>query len=152
MLARLSRWCQRPRRVADAGRLAIFLHGSLALWKALAVVLIALGIGMVPRDLGECVVQLLLLIGIMHIPQIGIGFATLAGWPPALWVGAILSLFDLSFGSACLLTSLLSFGGLIDDPETRWLLFCLLIIPACIQLLAYVVALVAQRACRGGLR
>jgi hypothetical protein len=152
LLARLGRWCQRPRRVADAGRLAIVLHGALALWKALAVVLIALGIGMVPRDPGECVVQLLLLIGILHIPQIGIGFATLAGWPPALWVGTILSLFDLAFGSACLLTSLLSFGGLIDDPETRWLLFCLLIIPACIQLLAYAVALVAQRACRGGLR
>jgi hypothetical protein len=93
-----------------------------------------------------------MLIGILNVPHIGIGLATLAGWPPALWVGAILSLFHLAFGSACLLTSLLSFGGLIDDPVTRGLLFCILIIPACIQLLAYVVALVAQRACRGGLR
>jgi hypothetical protein len=47
---------------------------------------------------------------------------------------------------------LLTFGGLFDDPDTRWLLFCVLIVPACIQLLAYVVALVAQRACREGLR
>jgi hypothetical protein len=38
--------------VTDAGRLAIVLHGALALWKALAVVLIALGIGLVPRDPG----------------------------------------------------------------------------------------------------
>jgi serine/threonine protein kinase len=152
LLARLSRWCQHPRRVADAGRLAIFLHGSLALWKALAVVLIALGIGIVPRNPGECVIQLLVLIGIVNVPQIGIGFATLAGWPPALWIGTILSLFDLALGPACLLTSLLTFGGALDDPDTRWLLFCILIIPACIQLLAYVVALIAQRACRDNLR
>jgi hypothetical protein len=116
------------------------------------VVLIALGIGMVPRDPGECVVQLLLLIAILNVPQIGIGFATLAGWPPAPWVGATLSLFDLALGSACLLTSLLTFGGLFDDPDTRWLLFCILLIPACIQLLAYVVALIAQSACRDSLR
>jgi hypothetical protein len=152
VLARLGRWCQRPRRVPDAGRLAIILHGSLALWKALAVVLIALGIGIVPRDPGECVFQALVVIGILNVPQMGIGFATLAGWPPALWVGTILSLVHLAFGSACLLFSLLTFGGLLDDADTRWLLFCILIIPACIQLLAYVVALIAQRACRDALR
>ena len=136
----------------DAGRLAIILHGSLALWKALAVVLIGLGIGLDPRDPGECVVEMLLLMGALNLPQMGIGFATLAGWPPALWIGTIFSLFHLAFGSACLLTSLLTFGGLFDDPDTVWLLFCILIIPACIQLLAYVVALIAQRACRRGLR
>jgi hypothetical protein len=151
VLARLSRWCQRPRRVADAGRLAIFLHGALALWKALAVVLIALGIGLVPRDPVACVVQLLVLFGIVNVPQMGIGFATLAGWPPALWIGTMLSLFDLAFGLACLLTSFLTLGGLFDDPDTRWLLFCILIIPTCIQLLAYVVALIAQRASRDSL-
>jgi hypothetical protein len=151
-LARLGRWCQRPRRVPDAGRLAILLHGSLALWKALAVVLIALGIGIVPPDPGEGVVQLLVLIGLLNVPQIGVGFATLAGWPPALWVGTVLSLFHVAVGSACLLTSWLTVGGLFDEPDTRWLLFCVLIIPACSQLLAYVVALVAQRACRRGLR
>jgi hypothetical protein len=95
---------------------------------------------------------MLLLIGIVNVPQIGVGLATLAGWPPAVWVGAVLSLFHLGFGSACLLTSLLTFGGLFDDPDTRWLLFFVLVIPACIQLVAYVVALVAQRACRDGLR
>jgi serine/threonine protein kinase len=152
LLARLSRWCQRPRRVPDAGRLAIVLHGSLALWKALAVVLIALGIGMAPEDPGECVVQLLVLIGLLNVPQIGMGLATRAGWPPAVWIGTLLALFHLAFGSACLLTSWLTFGGLFDEPDTRWLLFCILIIPACIQLLAYVVALIAQRACRRGLR
>jgi hypothetical protein len=148
LLARLSRWSQRPQRVPDAGRFTILLHGSLAVWKALAVVLIALGIGIVPPDPGEGVVQLLVLIGLLNVPQIGIGFATLAGWPPALWVGTVLSLFHVAVGSACLLTSLLTVGGLFDDPDTRWLLFCVLIIPACIQLLAYVVALIAQRACR----
>jgi hypothetical protein len=138
--------------VPDAGRLAIVLHGSLALWKALAVVLVALGIGIVPPDPGECVVQMLLLIGILNLPQIGIGLATRAGWPPALWIGTMLSLFDIALGSACLLTSWLTFGGLFDGADTRWLLFCILIIPACIQLLAYVVALLAHRACRRGLR
>jgi eukaryotic-like serine/threonine-protein kinase len=151
LLARLTRWCQRPQRVRDAGRLAIILHGSLAAWKALALVLIALGIGMVPRDPGECVFQGLAIIGILNVPQIGIGFATLARWPPALWIGTILALFHLVFGSACLLTSVLTFGGLLDDPNIRWLLLCILIIPACIQLLAYVVALIAQRACRHGI-
>jgi hypothetical protein len=151
-LARLGRWCQRPRRVADAGRLAIFLHGSLALWKSLALVLIALGIGLVPRDPGECVLEVLLVIGFLNVPQIGVGFATLAGWPPAVWVGAVLALFHLTFMSVCLLASWLTFGGLSDDPATRWLLFCVLVIPACIQLLAYGVALIAQRACRDGLR
>src|SRR5262249_55219120 len=56
LLARLNRWCQRPQRVRDAGRFAIYLHGSLALWKALAVVMVALGIGIVPPDPGECVI------------------------------------------------------------------------------------------------
>jgi hypothetical protein len=152
LLAGLGRWCQRPQRVADAGRLAILLHGSLALWKALAVVLIALGVGLAPPQPGECVLQMLVLIGVLNAPQIGVGLATLAGWPPAVWVGAVLALFHLAFGTACLLASLLTFGGLFDDPDSRWLLFCVLIIPACIQLLAYVVALVAQRACRDGLR
>ncbi len=152
LLARLSRWCQRPERVRDAGRLAIFLHGSLAVWKVLALSLVALGIGIVPRDRGECVFQGLALIGILNVPQIGIGFATLARWPPALWTGTILALFHLAFGSACLLTSFLTFGGLLDDPNIRWLLLCILIIPACITLLAYAVALIAQRACRHGLR
>ena len=128
------------------------LHGSLALWKALAVVLIALGVGMVPREPGECVLQLLVLMGMLNVPQIGVGLATLAGWPPAVWVGAALSLFHLAFGTACLLASWLTFGGLFDEPDTRWLLLCVLIIPACIQLLAYLVALVAQYACRAGLR
>jgi hypothetical protein len=81
-----------------------------------------------------------------------IGLATLAGWPPAPAIGTILSLLDLAVGSACLLTSLLTLGGLLADPDTRGLLFCILIIPACIQLLAYVVALIAQRACGDSLR
>jgi serine/threonine protein kinase len=152
LLARLTRWCQRPERVPDAGKLAIVLYGSLAVWKVLALVLIALGIGIIPRDRGECVFQVLALIGILNVPEIGIGFATLARWPPALWTGTILALFHLGFGSACLLTSFLTFGGLLDDPNIRSLLFCILIIPACIQLLAYVVALLAHRACRHGIR
>ena len=138
--------------MADAGRLAVVLHGSLALWKALAVALIALGVGMVPPHPGECVLQVLVLIGVLNVPQIGVGLATLAGWPPAVWVGAVLALFHLAFGTACLLTPLLTLGGLLNDPDTRGLLFCVLVIPACIQLLAYVAALVAQRACRDGLR
>src|SRR5262249_5509819 len=113
LLARLTRGCQRPQRVRGAGRLAVLLHGSLALWKALALVLIALGIGIVPPDPGEAVFQGLALIGLLNVPQIGIGMATLAGWPRALWFGAILALFHLAFGSACLLTSFLTFGGLL---------------------------------------
>ena len=151
-LARLTRWCQRPRRVPDAGRLAIFLHGALAVWKVLALVLVALGIGIVPRDPGECVVQGLAIIAILNVPQIGIGFATRAGWPPAPWIGTVLSLIHLAFAMTCLLTSFLTFGGLLDDPNIRWLLLCILVIPACVQLLAYVVALFAQRACRDGIR
>src|SRR5262249_18495913 len=149
---RLSRWCQRPERVPFAGKLAISIYGSLAVWKVLALVLVALGIGIVPRDVGECVLQVLAMIGILNVPQIGIGFAVLARWPPALWIGTILALFQLAFGSVCLLTAFLTFGGLLDDPNIRWLVFCILIIPACIALLAYVVALIAQRACRHGIR
>ena len=145
LLERLTRWCQRPERVPFAGRLAIVLYGSLAVWKLLALVLVALGIGIVPRDVGECVFQVLAMIALLNVPQIGIGFAVLARWPPALWIGTILALFHLAFGSVCLLTSFLTFGGLLDDPNIRWLVFCLLIIPACITLLAYVVALIAQR-------
>jgi serine/threonine protein kinase len=151
-LARLTRWCQRPERVRDAGRLAILLHGALAVWKALALALVALGIGIVPRDPGECLFQGLGIIGILNGPQIGIGFATLARWRPAPWIGAVLALFHLAFGPACFLTSFLTFGGLLDDPNVRWLLLCILIIPACIQLLAYVVAIIAQRASRHGTR
>jgi hypothetical protein len=116
------------------------------------VVLVALGIGLVPRDPGACVLQGLALIGILNVPQIGIGFAVLARWPPAPWIGTILALFHLVFGSVILLSSFLTFGGLLDDPNIRWLLFCILIIPACISLLAYVVALIAQRAGRHDIR
>ncbi len=77
-LARLTRWCQRPERVRDAGRLAIYLHGALAVWKVLALVLVALGIGIIPRDVGECVFQGLAMIVLLNVPQIGIGFTTLA--------------------------------------------------------------------------
>ena len=114
LLERLTRWCQRPERVPLAGRLAIFIFGSLAVWKLLAVVLVALGIGIVPRDPGECVFQGLALIGILNVPQIGIGFAVLARWPPAPWIGTILALFHLGFGSVILLSSFLTFGGLLE--------------------------------------
>ena len=136
----------------DAGRLAVVLHGTLALGKALALVLVTLGVGIVAPDPGAFVIQVLALIGLLNVPQIGVGFATLAGWPPAVWVGAALSVFHLAVGSACLLTPVLSFGGALDDPNVRWLLFCVLIIPAGIQLLAYAVALVAQRAGHPGSR
>src|SRR5262249_14963280 len=133
LIARFTRWCQRPERVRDAGRLAIFVHGSLALWKALALVLIVLGIGIVPRDRGECVFQGLAIIGLLNVPQIVTGFAVLARWRPALWIGTILAMVHLAFGAACLLSSFLTLGGLLDDPNTGWLLFCILIIPAGIQ-------------------
>ena len=152
LLDRLTRWCQRPERVPFAGRLAIVVHGALAAWKLLAVFLIGLGIGIVPRDAQECVIQILGLIAFLNVPQIWVGFAVLARWPPALWIGTMLALFHLGFASACFVTSLLTFGGLLDDPNLRWLLFCILIIPACITLLAYIVALLAQRACRRELR
>jgi hypothetical protein len=84
----------------------------------------------------------------LNVPQIGIGFATLARWPPALWTGTILALFHLAFVPVCLLTSFLTFGGLLDDPNLCWVVLSLLIIPACIMLLTYVVALIAHRACR----
>jgi hypothetical protein len=152
LLERLTRWCQRPERVPFAGRLAIFVHGMLAVWKVLALVLVALGIGIVPRDVGECVIQTLAMIVILNVPQIGIGFAMLARWPPAPWIGTGLSLFYLAFVLGSLPTSLFTFGGLLDDPNIRWMVLCLLIIPGCITLLAYVIALVALRAGRHGIR
>ena len=115
----------------------------------LALILVALGIGIIPRDVGQCVFQLLALIAILNVPQIVVGFATLARWPPAPWIGTILSLFHLVFGSVILLSSFVTFGGLLDDLNIRWLLFCILIIPGCITLLAYLAALIAQRAGRG---
>jgi hypothetical protein len=134
--------------VPFAGKLAILIHGALAVWKLVAVVLIGLGIGIVPRDVGECVVQILATIAILTVPQIAIGFAVLARWPPALWIGTMLAVFHLAFWSACFGASFLTFGGLLDDPNLRWLLFCILIIPACFTLFAYVVAFIAQSACR----
>jgi hypothetical protein len=107
LLAGLGRWCQRPQRRGQARHLAPRVAGA---WKALAVALIALGVGMVPREPGGCVVQLLVLIGVLNVPQI-------RGVPPAVWVGAVLSLSHLAFGTACLLASWLTFGGLFDDRD-----------------------------------
>jgi serine/threonine protein kinase len=146
LLERLARWCQRPERVPFAGRLAIFLYGSLAVWKLLALVLVALGIGIIPRDVGQCVFQVLAMIALLNVPQIAVGFAVLARWPPALWIGTILSLLHLAFVSVCLPTSFFTFGGLLEEPSIRWMVLCLLIIPGCITLLAYLAALIAQRA------
>jgi hypothetical protein len=92
------------------------------------------------------VLQTLALIAVLNVPQIGIGFAVLARWPAALWAGTMLALFHLAFGITCFVTSLLTLGGLLDDPNLRGMLFCILIIPACITLLAYVVALIAHHA------
>jgi Bacterial Ig-like domain (group 2) len=79
-------------------------------------------------------------------------FLDTLGLPPAPWIGTGLSLFYLAFVSACLPTSFLTFGGLLDDPNIRWMVLCLLIIPGCITLLAYVVALIAMRAGRHAIR
>jgi hypothetical protein len=151
-LARFARWCQRPERVPFAGRFAIVLYGSLAFWKVVALVLVALGIGLTPRDVGQFVFQVLAMIALLNVPQIGVGLATLARWPPAPRIGIALSLFHLALVSVCLPTSFLTFGGLLEEPNIRWLLFCLLIILGCIGLLAYVAALTAQRAGRHGIR
>jgi hypothetical protein len=94
------------------------------------------------------VLQGLALIGLLNVPQIGVGLATLARWPPAPWIGASLSLFHVVFVSVCLSSSILTFGGLLEEPNIRGLLWCLLIFPVSISLLAYVVALVALRAGR----
>jgi hypothetical protein len=151
-LERLARWAQRPERVPFAGRVALVLYGSLAAWKLLVLALVALGIGIFPRDVGQCLVQGLAMVGLVNLPQIGVGVATLARWPPAPRVGATLSLFYLVFVSVCLWTSILTFGGLLEEPNIRALVWCLLIVPGCLTLLAYVVALVAQRAGRHGNR
>jgi serine/threonine protein kinase len=148
LLGRLTRWCQRPERVRDAGRLAIYLHLSLMAWKGLALGLVAAGVGIFPRNPGECLYQGLAIIAVLNVSQIANGFAMLARWPPALWMGTILAVFHLTFGTWNLLTSFMSFGGLLDDPNMRWVLFCILIIPACIVLAAYAVALIAHRASR----
>jgi hypothetical protein len=145
-LERLARWAHRPERVSFAGRLAVILYGSLAAWKLLVLALVALGIGIVPRDVGQCLVQGLAMVGLVNLPQIGVGIATLGRWPPAPWVGASLSLFYLVFVSVCLWTSMLTFGGLLEEPSMRGLVWCLLIVPGCLTLLAYLVALIAQRA------
>jgi hypothetical protein len=151
-LERLARWAQRPERVRFAGRFAVILYGSLAAWKLLALALVALGIGIFPRDVGQCLVQGLALVALLNLPQIGVGLATLARWPPAPWIGAILALFHLVFVSVCLSFSILTFGGLLEDPNIRGLMWCLLIVPGSITFLAYVVALVALRAGRHGNR
>src|SRR5262249_18440223 len=143
---RLARWAQRPERVPFAGRVAVVLYGSLAVWKLLALTLVALGIGIFPRDVGQCLVQGLTLVGLLNLPQIGVGLGALKRWPPAPWIGATLSLFYLVFVSVCLSTSILTFGGLLEEPNIRGLIWCLLIVPGSITLLAYVVAIVAQRA------
>jgi hypothetical protein len=145
-LERLARWAQRPERVPFAGKVAVVLHGALAVWKFLALILIALGIGIVPRDVGPCLAQVLAMVVLVNLPQIGIGLATLARWPPGPWIGAILSLFYLVFVSVCLSSSILTFGGLLEEPNIRGLIWCLLIVPGFVTLFAYLVALVAQRA------
>jgi serine/threonine protein kinase len=147
-LERLARWAQRPERVPFAGRVAIVLYGALAAWKLLALTLIALGIGIFPRNVGECLVQGLSMVALANLPQIGIGLATLARWPPAPRIGVILSLCYLIFVSVCLSTSVLTFGGLLEEPNIRGLFWCLLIVPGSITLLAYLVAIIAQRAGR----
>jgi hypothetical protein len=148
LLERFARWVQRPERVSFAGRVAVVLYGSLAAWKLLALALIALGIGIFPPDVGQCLVQGMAMVLLVNLPQIGLGLATLKGWPPAPWIGAILSLCYLIFVSVALSTSMLTFGGLLEEPNIRRLVWCLLIVPGSITLLAYVVALVSQRAGR----
>jgi hypothetical protein len=78
--------------------------------------------------------------------------ATVKRWPPAPWVGAILSLCYLILVSVCFSTSMITFGGLLDEPNDRWVVWCLLIVVGSTTLLAYVVALVAWRAGRHGNR
>ena len=56
-----------------AGRLALALYGSLAVWKLLALVLVVGGIGLVPEDFGQCVFQVLALIALLNVPQIAVG-------------------------------------------------------------------------------
>jgi hypothetical protein len=143
---RLARWVQRPERVPFAGRVAIVLYGSLAAWKLLALTLIALGIGIFPRDVGRCLVQGMVLVVLLNLPEIGVGLATLARWPRAPWIGAILALFHLVFVSVCLSASMLTFGGLLEGPNVRGLVLCLLIVPGSITFLAYILAIVALRA------
>jgi hypothetical protein len=145
-LERLVRWAQRPERVPFAGKVAVVLYGSLAVWKLLALALVILGIGIFPRDVGECLLQVLAMIALVNLPQIGIGIATLARKPAAPAIGASLSLVYLLFVTVCLWTSILTFGGLLEEPDIRGLVWCLLIVSGCITFFAYVVALVAQRA------
>jgi serine/threonine protein kinase len=149
---RFARWCQRAARVPFAGRLAVALYGSLAVWKVLALVLVALGVGLVPRDPRQCVFQVLALLAFLNVPQIAIGFATLARRRSAPWIGSILSLIHLVLVSVCLPTSYFTFGGLLEEPDIRWLVLGLLIILEGVTLLAYLAAIIAQRAGRQGIR
>jgi hypothetical protein len=151
-LERCARWVQRPEQVPFAGKVAVVLYGVLLAWKLLAVILIALGIGIKPRDVGACLVQILVLIGLVNLPQIGLGLAAFKGWRPAPWIGALLSLGYLTFVSLSLSTASLTVGGLLDAPNTRAVVWCLLTIPGSVTLLAYVGAILAHRAGRCGNR
>ncbi len=154
---RLWLWCHRPERVRDAGVVVVFISIMRILWAVCGF----LGLLLLPRAVSvrpvEAALLLLGVIGGLDLPLVWVGFGTMAKRLWALWVGALIMLFELSCVAAwlfdCYFTIVdFDFGGLYHYAESRMPIAFLIAVSESVQLLAFIMALLAYYSNRNVMR
>jgi serine/threonine-protein kinase len=144
---RLWRWCRRAERIAQAGGIAAFTSILLIGWNLLGSALASAGIGIHVSNPHGFVADCFLVILLCYLPLALSGLGSLGRriWAP--WTGFIASLLTiLGMLLSMLSTRYLDFGGFFADPERRVAIFSILAPLMGIQLLVFLLALMAQRA------
>lgn len=138
-LARL--WAMSPRRVQDAGTLAMVFAGLLATWSLTGIVLAGLGVGLHPPRPGQYIATCLKVIAIDLVPAFFLGWRVRQGQPRALWAGTAFSVVRIGFQASYLGDGASDFGGLYEDPRFRLVVFAFILLTTAIVLLLHLVAL-----------
>lgn len=146
---RVRLWALNPRRIKDAGTLAMVFSGLLATWSLIGIVLAGVGIGLHPPRPHGYITSCLQVIVLDLIPAFVLGWLVRQGRFWALWAGVAFTVVRMGFQAAALVGAEPDFGGLYDDPRLRLVVFAFILLTTASVLVLHIVAIGGWWARRG---
>jgi len=148
VLSRARLWALNPRRVSDAGTLAMVFSGLLIVWCLVGVVLAVLGIGLHPPRPEDFIASSVLVVVFDLFPTFVLGWLVRRGRFWALCVGAGFNVARVGFQASCMNGGDPDFGGLYDDPRLRVVIYVFVMLTTLSIVLLHLVALASWRSNR----
>lgn len=135
-------WALNPRRIQDAGMLAMIFAGLIGAWCFLGVILASLGVGLHPPRPAAYIASCFLVLFMDIAPTFFLGWKAWRGRIWALWGGAVYNLLRVVFQASFLFETPSSFGGLYQDPSLRVVVFAFILLTTASIFMIHLVAIV----------